>query len=251
MIIVSIISHNNAAEIISTLKPHEWSRESATIKPFILSNTHEPELATYCQKHDIEHIQNNNQCGFGANNNKVFRVASEKSNLTKNDMFFCINPDITTTPNCLIQLKDTMLTNQISIAAPNLINSEGILDDNIRSFPKLNSMIKRLVLKSKDTQVDKSFLTENCSVEWASGAFLCFNAYTYQKLNGYDERYYMYYEDVDICRRAHKKGINITFLPQITAIHKGQRQSRRVFSRAFIWHCRSALRFILTSELTR
>lgn len=241
-IYVAIVSHNNETDIISTLKPHLWSRPDGNIQTTILTNLPSPKLTRYCNEHAITLLTNTRRRGFGENNNIIYRHLGNKTN--HQDYFFCINPDIQVTKHALIELANTMAHHKIRIAAPNLVTSDGQPDDNIRAFPRLTDCASRLVSASNASTIDKSYISQPTEIDWASGAFLCFCATTFEELDGFDESYFMYYEDADICFRAKKLGIKTIYVPGIQAKHKGARKSRKIFSKLGYNHIKSALRFL-------
>jgi GT2 family glycosyltransferase len=61
-------------------------------------------------------------------------------------------------------------------------------------------------------------------------------------LGGFDERYFMYYEDVDLCARVREAGLDVRLDPAARAVHAAQRDSHRR-PRYLAWHLRSMLRF--------
>lgn len=67
-------------------------------------------------------------------------------------------------------------------------------------------------------------------VDFVSGGFVAFRKESFEKLNGYDEDYFMYVEDMDVCYRAEKEGQSVYFLPFGTIRHKGQGSSSREFA---------------------
>src|SRR5690625_6433863 len=70
------------------------------------------------------------------------------------------------------------------------------------AFPTYGIFFGSLVFKSTRTTIKRQDINAHCHVDWASGAFLVFEAELYAELGGFDERYYLYCEDVDICWRA-------------------------------------------------
>lgn len=247
-IYVAIVSHGNEADITAELQPHTWTEQSARITTVILSNLPSRELAAYCRQHSIVLIENQSRLGFGANNNKIFHWLKNNRSIAKSDLFLCINPDIKVDTQSILEIADTMREQNLQIAAPNLVDANGYRDDNIRHYPSISDCVNRLFTKSKASTIDKTHIQDPTDVDWASGAFLCFRAGTYERLNGFDERYFMYYEDADICLRANRQGIPTTYIPNVTAMHKGARTSRNVFSRLGYQHIKSALRFILSAS---
>ena len=243
-IFVALVSHRNEADIIGSLKPHHWQSANATIVPIILSNVPSNSLKRYTHSHSMIYLENEAELGFGANNNKIFRYIGDNLAPAPDDYFFCVNPDIQTDASTIKQISELMATNGLSIAAPNLKNQQLQLEDNIRSYPTLADIILRFLVGSKKTTIDKGLFDKLSPVDWASGAFLCFRIGLYASLEGFDEKYYMYYEDADICRRGAALGEKTYYLPQVTAIHRASRKSRSLLSKHLRWHVSSAIRFL-------
>jgi GT2 family glycosyltransferase len=68
------------------------------------------------------------------------------------------------------------------------------------------------------------------TVDFISGGFIVFRKSYFQELGGYDEDYFMYVEDMDICKRIQKKGYTTKYLPFGLLKHKGQGSSSREFA---------------------
>jgi len=64
-------------------------------------------------------------------------------------------------------------------------------------------------------------------------------------LQGFDERYFLYYEDVDICARLNLAGFPVAVLPECTVVHHAQRSSHRSL-RYLRWHISSMMRFFMS-----
>ena len=81
-------------------------------------------------------------------------------------------------------------------------------------FPTPKSLIQNTAKKSwqKPTQ-------DVISVDWVSGGSLCIETSVFRELGGFDERFFMYYEDIDLCRRVRQAGHNIEWTQQITIWH--------------------------------
>jgi hypothetical protein len=75
--------------------------------------------------------------------------------------------------------------------------------------------------------------------------FMLFPACTYQSVGGFDERYFLYYEDVDLCARLRLLGHEIVLCPDATVMHHARRASHRNF-RYLRWHLGSMARFFLS-----
>lgn len=248
-VFVAVVSHHNEVDIIDSLKPHSWQLSETSIVPIVLSNVPSNALKNYCNTYRLTYLENEVEIGFGANNNKIFRYICEFLDASSDDYFFCINPDIQTDAKDIWLISEIMKVNSFSIAAPNLINEHKRPEDNVRSYPTLRDIILRFLLGSKKSTINKRLIKNITPVDWASGAFLGFRIDHYKRLKGFDERYFMYYEDADICRRSAALGEETHYIPQVTAIHHASRKSRSLLSRHLRWHVRSAIRFLQSGNL--
>lgn len=72
--------------------------------------------------------------------------------------------------------------------------------------------------------------------------FMLFRSQDFERLGGFDERYFLYYEDVDICVRAGQQGMRVVACPKVSVVHDARRDSRRSFKH-LRWHLASMVRF--------
>ena len=78
--------------------------------------------------------------------------------------------------------------------------------------------------------------------------FMMFRADTFRMIGGFDEGYFLYYEDVDLCWRLRRQGYDVALLPMVRVIHAAQRASHRDL-RHLGWHVSSMLRFFVKRGL--
>ena len=69
---------------------------------------------------------------------------------------------------------------------------------------------------------------ESRDVDCLSGAALCLKRELYEKIGGFDEQFFMYLEDVDLCKRAHEAGYRVVYLPDAVITHAIGRSSDKV-----------------------
>jgi GT2 family glycosyltransferase len=67
---------------------------------------------------------------------------------------------------------------------------------------------------------------EPANVDWVSGACLIIKREALAAVNGFDERYFMYWEDADLCRRLRQRGYTIRYVPMASAVHRVGQSSR-------------------------
>jgi N-acetylglucosaminyl-diphospho-decaprenol L-rhamnosyltransferase len=241
---ISIVSHEHTSDIIDDLQPHRLQRED--VRVIILANLPDQTLADYCSEHQIAYLQNTSPKGFGANHNQVFRHCRDNLGMEQQDWFLVLNPDVIVSPAVIEELITTLSDYWPRLAAANLFKDDKfkVFEGSIRTFPYIWDSFTSLVFKSKRTAVQRKDIKSPCHVDWASGAFLIFKAELYEALGGFDERYFLYYEDVDICWRALKLcGVRVLYLPNIKAVHQGKRHSHTAINQHMFWHISSAFRF--------
>ena len=186
-------------------------------------------------------IQNRNPRGFGANHNAAFRQM-------QGDYFCIANPDIRLEHDPFRTLIQALGYDHIAVAAPRIFNTQGHCEDNIRRFPTPVSILRKaLKVGSHNEYRDQS---KPFIAEWVAGMFMLFKPEAYQTIGGFDERYHLYYEDVDICARLKLAGYNAMACPAATVIHNARRESHRNL-RYTKWHLQSMIRFFLSRTYRR
>jgi len=231
---VSIVSHNQNHLVQNLLADLVHCHEVSKI--IVTHNLPEskldipPELKDKC-----EEIFNSFVKGFGANHNQAFKICKT--------LFYCVmNPDIRLPTSPFTELLKGFDQENVALVAPAIFNSEGALEDNARDFPTP----KGLILKSMGISSGRHYF-ENTDVQvfpdWVGGMFMLFKAESYRALSGFDEEYFLYYEDVDICFRLRKLGLSLNLLPQVHAVHNAQRASHKNL-RHLRWHIRSMFRYL-------
>lgn len=174
--------------------------------------------------------------GFGANHNAAFAQTDSE--------FYCvINPDIVLIDDPFATLLDESTQYCTGLIAPLVVGGNGASEDSMRCFLTPLSMVKRLLGLASDA----------CSLyrggsafypDWVAGMFMLFRSEAYEKVQGFDERYFMYCEDADICTRLWMAGYKIMGCPAVSVIHNAQRASHRSFKH-FSWHVRSIARYFV------
>jgi len=80
-------------------------------------------------------------------------------------------------------------------------------------------------------------------VDWVLAACLMISRSVLEKIGYIDDKYRMYFEDVDLCYMTNKAGYKVYYFPESVIIHHHQRESAQGFSIKTIWHIQSAIRF--------
>jgi len=214
---VSIISHKQSSMILNILK--DLSKYDFISKVYITINTDENiKEIKKIKDFPIEIIINKNPKGFGQNHNYAYT-------LSKCDYVIIINPDVRLKKLNFGNLFDYFKLENVELVTPVSVDENNNVQDNARKFPSiLTPFIRKLGISRKD-YIDN--LDEYTSVDWVSGMFMIIKSKTFEKLKGFDEKFFMYYEDVDFCKRIKNIHGKILRINNEKVFHIGQRQSHK------------------------
>jgi N-acetylglucosaminyl-diphospho-decaprenol L-rhamnosyltransferase len=183
----------------------------------------------------IRIVRNQKPKGFGANHNAAFRVANMAH-------FVVVNPDVRLDGLQIELLLEQLKTADVGIAAPVIFSSDGQLQDSARLYPSLGRLIARRL--AGHAQPDYRLGNDAINVDWVGGMFMVFRSTTFREIDGFDEHYFMYFEDVDLCKRLHDRGYKVLLVPGTRVVHDAQRASHHKL-KYFIWHMSSTMRFLV------
>lgn len=185
----------------------------------------------------VEIIANAEPKGFGANHNAAFAASPTPA--------FCIlNPDIRLDCDPFPQLLEALAAPGVGLVAPRILSPAGTIEDSARRYPTLPRILKRAL--GSAPRIDYDMTGSRFSSEWVAGMFMLVRREAFAAVDGFDERYFLYYEDVDLCRRLHRAGYDVVCVPEASAIHEARRASRRNLKH-MRWHLTSMARFLLSA----
>ena len=136
-----------------------------------------------------------------------------------------------------------MQAHDTAVTAPFIVDVRGLLEDNVRRYPTPARILAKAV-GMKDGNAYAGH-TDPFPAEWVAGMFMLFKPDIYRAIGGFDEKYHLYYEDVDICARVRLAGYAIRVCPAVSVVHDARRESHRNL-RYMKWHLQSMARFFLS-----
>ncbi len=166
--------------------------------------------------------------GFGAGNNIGFRMA-------KGEYVMCANPDLTFFPGemeKLIAFADAHP--KIGIASPKLLNPNRTIQRNFHRFPNLMIPLYRRTFLGRTPWGKRAISNYQMhdfdgddvrDVDGLFGAALLIRRKALEEIGHFDEKFFMYFEDIDLCRRAWEKGWCVCYIPTAAIVHYHQRES--------------------------
>lgn len=241
---ISIVSHGHEDLIMTNSKLIELLDSDFFV--VIKDNLNSFKLEKYCNDVGFHYVASINRCGFGENNNIVFNYC-KKIGMTELDYFVTLNPDVVIDTVNFNKIKVELQNNMYPIVAPKLFSDREhtAIEQSVRHFPSFASIFRPFLGKPLNKPYEISLLSDNIVCDWASGAFIVFLSSVYDNLRGFDESYFMYFEDVDICYRA-KTDFNhdVVYLSSVHATHFGGYKNRNLFSKHFFWYLKSLINFL-------
>lgn len=175
---------------------------------------------------DVKIVLAHGNLGYGKGNNLGVSVAS-------GDFILIINPDNRLENDALENMMKYLEANpSIGVLGPQLVFPDGSIRDSYRTFPDIfDIIIKRTPLKYIFKKRIQKYLQWNENphavrdVDWLCGACLLMRQSLYQELGGFDERFFLFFEDCDLCRRVWDKGLRVVYFPRAKAHDNEQRLS--------------------------
>jgi len=233
MFSLSIVTYNNKSVIRECLDSLlEYTIRYKSIQITVVDNKSvdsTPEiLRYYCNKYEnINYIQNEFNAGYGYGHNLAIKN-------TKSKYHIICNPDIVFTSNIFPLLEEFMTNNlKIGMVCPKFINRDGSLQPLNHLHPTIVDLFLRRFLPNRFTYLFKHRLDKYemmdvgydkiHDVPFITGAFMCCRTDVLKAIGGFDERFFLYFEDADLSRRFQDKNYRTTYYPSVSVLHHWQR----------------------------
>ncbi|MEO0281484.1 MAG: glycosyltransferase family 2 protein [candidate division WOR-3 bacterium] len=215
------------------------------MKIFIIDNSPKKNNIPEFKNNNIEYFFLGKNIGFG----RAHNIAIKKSKgISKYHLI--LNPDVYFDKDVLVELKNFMDSNdEITAVSPKILYQDGRIQHLSKLLPNPVDLIFRRFIPFKGYLRKRNWIYEMryknydqmffCPV--ISGSFIFTRTDILSKLNGFDERFFLYMEDVDLCRRMLKFG-KIAYFPHVKVYHKFERGSYKKLKYTLI-HIISAIKY--------
>lgn len=177
---------------------------------------------------DVKIVVSDKNLGYGRGNNLGIKSAQA-------EYILILNPDIVVKPRSIdILYKFIKSHQQVGIIGPKLFNPDGTVQYSCFRWPHfLTPLARRTPLSQTNwgkSELIRYFMLDynhNASraVNWLLGAALMIKRKALDKVSGFDKRYFLYCEDIDLCRQIQEKGWEIWYNPEAEMIHYHKRLS--------------------------
>lgn len=220
MITVSIVTYKTD---LNELSKCLHSLKSALVsKIYIVDNAREKRIENFCSQYTNVVYMSSANVGYGAGHNQALRQALN----TNAKYHLVLNSDVYFQPNVLDYLVEYMNTHtDVAQVQPNVVYPNGEVQYTCRLLPTpANLIFRRFLPQSMVKKMNYRYMLKfsdhkkEMNVPYHQGSFMFFRLECFNKVGLFDERFFMYPEDIDITRRMHKY-YRTMYLPHLTIVH--------------------------------
>ena len=250
VVVVSFNTHELLRECLRTV----YAQSGIALEVIVVDNASRDGSLEMVQSQfpSVRTIASDRNLGFAAANNAGFAIASGR-------YVVLLNSDAFLRPGTLARAVALMEAHpNAGLAGGLLVGRDGALQPSARLFPSLlNEILCFTGLSSKFPRsrffgrTDRTWAdpTQAAVTDWVPGAFSIIRRETLEKVGYFDEQFFLYYEEVDLCRRIKAIGYEIAYWPELVVTHIGGESSKTVKrlqlstngSQLTLWRMRSEL----------
>lgn len=213
---VVIVTYNNANAINICIEA--LIKDSANPEIIIVDNNSQDKTIEVVKKFGlaVTLIENKENFGFA----KAINIGAKQ---TSGKYLVILNPDTKTiTKNALTLLQETLQQNpDFGLIGPKFIYPDGSAQKTVRNLPTIWGAVKEFILRIKGTfEFYQPGGEELVEVESVVGACMIIKKELFEKLGGFDEKYFLYFEDLDLCKKLRKLGYKVGYFPKVVMEHE-------------------------------
>lgn len=243
MVTGSIVTYNNISTIAKTLETLFGETKDIDFKLYVLDNGSSDGTPEYIEKNypDVTVIRSGRNVGFGAGHNIIINQVESKYHAV-------INPDIVLTQNAVKKMADYMDDNpEIGLLSPRICFPDGRDQILGKRNPHLKYLVASRLRGDEPSKLLKEYAMLDCDlskpteIENATGCFMFIRTDVLKSIGGFDDGFFMYFEDADLARRINEVS-KCVYYPDAVVNHVWGRDSKRNFKLMLV-HINSMLRY--------
>jgi GT2 family glycosyltransferase len=251
-IAVITINHDHGDMIKEALASLHTSAAQINFTSFVINNTPDQATKVWLAQSfpEAKLLENQRPWGFASNINQVI------SQYPAFDYYLSLNPDVVCLPGMMEGLLAVMQQDsQVGVAGPELLNFDNTVQPSRRRFASFWVLILRALhvdaLVKNLPAVDHYLMTndtfdEVSEVDWVTGAVMLIRKQALDEVGLMDERFFMYFEDEDLCCRMWRAGWKVCYVRSAQAYHAHIAAGRkRILSKANFQHLLSAFKMLI------
>lgn len=248
---IIIVSWNTKDLLDKCLESIYKNKNNIDLEIFVVDNNSSDQTVEMIKDkyQQVKLITNNSNLGFAAANNQALKLASGEYTLL-------LNPDTEIINNSLSKALEFMTRNpNCGVMGAKLLNFDKTIQPSVRRLPTLWPILLMLFkapkifknIKSIDRYLWVDFdYSKQQEVEQVMGAFMMVPKKIIDQIGFLDERFYIWFEEVDLCRRIRSIGSQVIYNPAVEIIHHGGQSfaQEKVIKKQLLFF-KSALKYFL------
>ncbi len=254
-LVITIVNYNQKYFPRLCVEALKKSKTDFDFETIVCDNNSHDESLEYlkkaAEKGDIKLIEPGKNLGYGSGHNFAAREANGK-------YILILNTDITVESDTLQKLVDYLEEHKdVGMVGPKLMYHNGEVQKSCRRhFNFFDLFIKRSFLKKTwpfksryENYIMGDFNHQSTQVvDLITGAFMMMPMEVFNKVRGFDERYFLFMEDFDLCKKVQEAGYKVVYYPEAVATHYHKRLSqgslwKLIFNKISWYHLVSAIKY--------
>lgn len=245
---IIIVTYNSSKFIASCLNSINDETLKQGFEVIVVDNASTDDTVSIVKQYpEVILIENKANLGYSKANN----IGINKS---RSEYLMFLNPDVIINPSGIEKLiTDLKQKDYYGMVAPKLLYPNGKLQESVRRYPKFSTqiiaqipIIKGLLKKHLDSYYMKDWdHGESREVDWIIGAVMLTKKETLDKVGYFDEDFFLYCEDIDLCYRLNQAGYKIFYDANVHFVHNYQKSSRRGLNKLTWIHLISIIKFYI------
>jgi GT2 family glycosyltransferase len=245
---VIIVNYRSYDELTSALTTLQAEIRTGRTEIVVVDQETDPARAASLKSQfpSITLIESPRNDGFAAGVNRGARATTGR-------YLLLLNPDTIATPGLMGTLASWLEAHpDVAVVGPRILNEDGSVQPSARRFPDVTtgfggrmSFLTRIAPDNwfSRRNLEWSRASEPVQVDWVSGACVMIRRSAFEQVGGFDDGFFLYWEDADLCRRLLAAGHRTFYVPTVAAVHAGARSSRQAASQSIVAFHRSAFRY--------
>jgi N-acetylglucosaminyl-diphospho-decaprenol L-rhamnosyltransferase len=242
-----IVNYNAGAELRTALRSIATEMTGRAWEAVVVDNASEDGSADVVGEFapQARVVRNATNVGFGRGINQGVAASSAP-------LVLIMNPDCRLEPGAIATMRAELEAHrQCAIVGPRVLDPDGSVQGSARGDPDmLTGLFGRTgplrVLLPSSSAATRNVISGAGAVDWVSGACMLVRRTAFEEVGGFDPRYFLYWEDADLCRRLRARGYEVRYLPAATAVHRVGHSSRTARAASIKAFHESAYRYYTT-----
>jgi GT2 family glycosyltransferase len=204
----------------------------------IMDNAQDLNLFKWTQKNQFSYHTLKSNVGFGRGHNEVF-----SSTYQKGTIYLFLNPDLYLSAKGIKKILALFKKHpSVGLISPKLLNPDGSVQLVSRFIPNPLTLIARFIFKKNYGAIPPIYYKHHFFAPFISGACMFARGSLFKAVGGFDPRYFMYMEDLDLCRKIQLKRYSLLLCADVSAIHHHAKGSSKHLV-LFLYHLVSMIRY--------